>query len=418
MEGHVTIDNVEYTVRIDQLTPADVLPVFQTATSVLKTDSILLQAAGAEQNSAKKVLIPQLISMLLGMVGEEVALTIEPYYDNQGVYQGMYWHYNGDWLYRNDDGEMIRVDNEAAAAALAASMANAAAQNADTKAALANSAAGAAGTAAQNADSKAALANSAAGAANTAARNADEKAQAADVATAGASRVNAQLFNMTVTITDRNGIPQSVNIGFEIYRTYQSVAAMNADAQNVPQGKFVIIATTDPTSAENARLYCKNSEGTFTFLSDLDQAASAAWADWLENMKPQIEAAIATAGADHTQAQQDHSRSENIAGHPPYIADGTLSHPGDAGYFYSWDYATQQYVRGAKLSLDWASMTQAERDELARDVLAQMQFDTVPTENSTNVVTSGGIYTALTAKQDVLTFASAATCEDIITELT
>jgi len=132
------------------------------------------------------------------------------------------------------------------------------------------------------------------------------KTSAAQTATTGAERVNAQLDGMTVTITNRQGVSKSTNIGFEVYRTYSSVAAMNADAANVPQGKFVIIATTDATDPDNAKLYAKNSQGGFTFLSDLDQASSAAWADWLENMKPQIESAISTADSDHTRAGQDH----------------------------------------------------------------------------------------------------------------
>lgn len=130
---------------------------------------------------------------------------------------------------------------------------------------------------------------------------------AANTAATGAEKVNASLVGMTVTITNRNGVSNSVNIGFAIYRTYASVAAMNADAVNVPEGKFVIIATTNATDPDNAKLYCKNSSGGFTFLCDLDQASAAAWADWLENMKPQIESALATADSDHTRAGQDHN---------------------------------------------------------------------------------------------------------------
>ena len=122
-----------------------------------------------------------------------------------------------------------------------------------------------------------------------------------------AEQVDAEIEGTTVTVTNRNGVSKSVNIGFDMYRTYASVAAMNADASNVPQGKFVMIATTDPTDPDNAKLYVKNAQGTFTFLSDLDQASAEAWADWLENMKPQIEAAISTADTDHTRAGQDHT---------------------------------------------------------------------------------------------------------------
>ena len=94
MNGSVTINGTRYPVTLADLTPADVLPVFRTDTSILKTDSILLHAAGAEQNSAKKVLIPHLVSMLTSSVAEDIVLTIEPYYDENNVYQGMYWHYH------------------------------------------------------------------------------------------------------------------------------------------------------------------------------------------------------------------------------------------------------------------------------------------------------------------------------------
>lgn len=58
---------------------------------------------------------------------------------------------------------------------------------------------------------------------------------------------------------------------FSIYKTYASVADMNADAANVPEGEFVMIASTteDP---DNAKLYVKNGEGSFTYLSDLSGA--------------------------------------------------------------------------------------------------------------------------------------------------
>jgi hypothetical protein len=262
-----------------------------------------------------------------------------------------------------------------------------------------------------------------------------------------------------VTITNRSGVATSVNIGFEIYRTYTSVAAMNADAANVPQAKFVMIATIDATDPDNAKLYAKNAAGGFTFLSDLDQASSAAFADWLDNYKPVIEADHtqagidhqqatsdhSTAASDHTQAGTDHTRAEsdhttsqtasgyateqgdyakNMADHPAYLADGTAAHPGDAGYLYTWDYARQQYVKGARISLDFDSMTPEQKEELADAVLAAIGFDTVPTENSDKAVTSGGLYiafqnvnTALAGKQDTLTFATDATCEAIIDEL-
>ena len=383
---------------------------------------------------------------------------------------------------------------------------------------------------------------------------ANAAAAASTSATQGAERVNIALVGMTVTTTDRNGNTSSVNIGFEISEdhVYPSKAAMIADAGNVPKGAFCMIATSDKTAEDNATLWSRNAlpadvaapDLPFTFLSDLDQASSSAWADWLNSMKPQIEAAItqaatdhtradddhttalgdhtaagqdhtqagsdhllaaddhtqagqdhtragqdhATAGEDHTQASQDHTlasedhtqagqdhtqasedhtraegdhtqadqdhtlaagdhttagedhtragqdhstagddhtqagndhtRAENVHAHPPYIADGTQERPGDVGYYYSWDYTQQQYTRGAKLSLDWASMTDAEKQALAEAVMAGVAFDDVPVDGSDKAVRSGGIYNALAAKQDTLDFATDQEAEASAEELT
>ena len=59
--------------------------------------------------------------------------------------------------------------------------------------------------------------------------------------------------------------------GFTIFKTYASIAAMNADAANVPAGKFVIIAS-NPEDPDNSKLYIKNSEGSFTFETDMSGA--------------------------------------------------------------------------------------------------------------------------------------------------
>lgn len=152
---------------------------------------------------------------------------------------------------------------------------------------------------------------------------ADNDHTASVKATTEASKVDANLNAMTVTITNRNGVSKSVDIGFEMFRVYESVEQMNADAPNVPQGKFVIIATTDPTSEDNAKMYCKNSQGGFQFLSDLDQAATHAWADWMENYKPVIESDHARAETDHSTASSDHSVA--VSDHSVATADHTTA---------------------------------------------------------------------------------------------
>ena len=58
--------------------------------------------------------------------------------------------------------------------------------------------------------------------------------------------------------------------GFSIYKTYASIAAMNADAANVPEGKFVIITST-VEEEDNAKLFCKNATD-FSFITDMSGA--------------------------------------------------------------------------------------------------------------------------------------------------
>lgn len=53
---------------------------------------------------------------------------------------------------------------------------------------------------------------------------------------------------------------------FTIYRTYPSVAAMNADAANVPEDKIVLISSTD---ADNGKMYTKKGN-SFEFLCILE----------------------------------------------------------------------------------------------------------------------------------------------------
>ena len=62
---------------------------------------------------------------------------------------------------------------------------------------------------------------------------------------------------------------------FSIYKTYASVAVMKADASNVPEGSFVLIAST-PEDPDNSKLYVRTSssdpDDAFDFLTDMSGA--------------------------------------------------------------------------------------------------------------------------------------------------
>lgn len=61
---------------------------------------------------------------------------------------------------------------------------------------------------------------------------------------------------------------------FAIYKTYESIAAMNADAENVPDGRFVLIETGNVDDEDNSKLYVRTVGGAaeFQFVTDLSGA--------------------------------------------------------------------------------------------------------------------------------------------------
>lgn len=59
--------------------------------------------------------------------------------------------------------------------------------------------------------------------------------------------------------------------GFSIYRQYTSIALMDADKANVPEGKFVLINTGNVEQGDNAQLYVKGATN-FEFLVDMSGA--------------------------------------------------------------------------------------------------------------------------------------------------
>ena len=72
-------------------------------------------------------------------------------------------------------------------------------------------------------------------------------------------------------VAGATGPTGSTGEAFNIFKTYPSIENMNKDAKNVPEGKFVIISSNiaDP---DNSKLFVKNSEGSFTFETDLSGA--------------------------------------------------------------------------------------------------------------------------------------------------
>ena len=77
----------------------------------------------------------------------------------------------------------------------------------------------------------------------------------------------AVILNFTIP----RGAKGDTGEGFSVHKTYASIALMNADAANVAEGKFVLIAST-VEDEDNAKLYVKSSGSDFTYLTDMSGA--------------------------------------------------------------------------------------------------------------------------------------------------
>ena len=76
---------------------------------------------------------------------------------------------------------------------------------------------------------------------------------------------------------------------FSVYKTYESIAAMQADLSNVPEGEFVLISNDNMEDVDNAKLYVRTSSG-FNYLVDMSGAMG------FTGKTPQISVGSVTAG--------------------------------------------------------------------------------------------------------------------------
>lgn len=121
---------------------------------------------------------------------------------------------------------------------------------------------------------------------------------------------------------------------FSIYKTYPSVEAMNEDAVNVPEGSFVLIASTEG-DPDNAKLYVKATD-TFTYLSDLSGAQGIQGEpgkDGAPGITPVITFHVKTlaAGEDATVEQSGSAEAPSVTIGVPRGADGTNGQNGSDG---------------------------------------------------------------------------------------
>lgn len=143
-----------------------------------------------------------------------------------------------------------------------------------------------------------------------------------------------QSYSNLVPLASITGPQGETGQAFSIYKTYPSVDAMNEDAGNVPEGSFVLIASTEDDS-DNAKLYVKGADA-FTYLSDLSGAQGIQGEpgkDGAPGVTPVITFHVKTltAGEDATVEQSGSAEAPSITIGVPRGADGTNGQNGSDG---------------------------------------------------------------------------------------
>lgn len=189
----------------------------------------------------------------------------------------------------------------------AASVANIAANNANDKASSVD-------IAIENANTSSSSANNAALAANEAAANADEATSKATVVLNHPGYIGSDYYVYTwnsetasYNKTDTMLRPE----GFSIYRSYSSITLMEADKDNVPEGKFVIINTGSVEDPDTAKLYVKGTTD-FEYLVDMSGAIG------FTGKTPQlsVESSTGSSGTEAVVTMSDNGTDES--GNPKY----------------------------------------------------------------------------------------------------
>lgn len=121
---------------------------------------------------------------------------------------------------------------------------------------------------------------------------------------------------------------------FEIFRTYTTVAEMEADAANVPDGKFLMIAG-DVEEVDTGKLYVKAGD-TFDFITDLSgaqgikgEAATVAVGN-IRTVGASEQANVTNSGSEHN-AVFDFDIPRGTTFTPAVSEDGVISWSNDGG---------------------------------------------------------------------------------------
>lgn len=145
---------------------------------------------------------------------------------------------------------------------------------------------------------------------------------------------NGGSWNNLVPLASITGPQGETGKAFSIYKTYPTIEAMNADAANVPEGSFVLIASTE-NDPDNAKLYVKATDA-FSYLTDMSGAQGIQGEpgkDGAPGVTPVITFHVKTlaAGEDATIEQSGSAEAPSVTIGVPRGADGTNGQNGSDG---------------------------------------------------------------------------------------
>ena len=145
---------------------------------------------------------------------------------------------------------------------------------------------------------------------------------------------NGSSWQNLVPLASITGPQGEAGKAFSIFKTYASVELMNADAENVPEGSFVLIASGEE-DPDNAKLYVKTADA-FSYLADLSGAQGIegpAGKDGVAGVTPVISVKVTTLepGEDATVKQEGSVEAPVLTFGIPRGKNGTNGQNGSDG---------------------------------------------------------------------------------------
>lgn len=145
---------------------------------------------------------------------------------------------------------------------------------------------------------------------------------------------NGQQWQLLVPLSQITGPQGEPGQTVKIYKTYASVEAMNADAENVPEGSLVMIVS-DVNDEDNGKIYSKGADG-FVFVVDISgmqgiQGEQGAPGETGLTPVISVKAETLEAGAQATATRSGTDEAPLITFGIPRGADGAEGAPGKDG---------------------------------------------------------------------------------------